>query len=324
MRTPEEHFACFRAERRADALATVFDALAPELLLVAAHLARGGVQAEDLVQATFVDAIRGAERWDAARPLLPWLLGILTRNALAESRRAARQPDPRRVAAPSGESSPPDQAAARELADRVAAVVQGLPLVYRQVLSLRLAHGLSVAALAAEEGGVVTRAAIDVSAETAEAGLLPVVIEGRCVAEEDGAPLEGAAVTLSAGARGATPSQTRSAATRADGRFAVTLEPRAGDEVGLDLRAEGRVPRAASWSEPGAGTRFDLGDVRLARGQRLAGVVVDASGRPVPGVHLRLQGPAARPIAGSVPRSGRGRADAAARARAAPRLLGLR
>ena len=148
MPTPEQHFACFRAEGRADALAAVFDALAPELLLVAAHLARGGVQAEDLLQATFVDAIRGAERWDATRPLLPWLLGILTRNALAESRRAARQPDPLRVAAPSGEPLPPDEAAARELADRVAAVVQALPLVYRQVLSLRLAHGLSVGEIA--------------------------------------------------------------------------------------------------------------------------------------------------------------------------------
>jgi len=99
MPTPEQHFACFRAEGRADALAAVFDALAPELLLVAAHLARGGVQAEDLVQATFVDAIRGAARWDETRALLPWLLGILARNALAEGRRAARQPDPLRVAA---------------------------------------------------------------------------------------------------------------------------------------------------------------------------------------------------------------------------------
>lgn len=430
MPTPEQHFACFRAEGRADALAAVFDALAPELLLVAAHLARGGVQAEDLVQATFVDAIRGAARWDETRPLLPWLLGILTRNALAESRRTARQPDPLRVAAPRGEPLPPDEAAARELADRVAAVVQELPLVYRQVLSLRLAHGLSVgeiahalgcpvatvktrllrglerlrgslpagfvapgavwfapgrglpavrevvlemaqtaasvvpiaaaiapvgivigtmamkklaflacglvlalgmwgawpdapasapnavapapalAALAAGEGGVVARAPIEASTAPVAAGLLPIVIEGRCLAEEDGAPVGDAAATLRAGTRGAMPSQTWSTVTRADGRFVLTFPPRAGDEVVLDVRGEGRVSRSASWSEPGAGTRIDLGDVRLARGHRVAGVVVDAAGRPMPGVELRLQGAAAVPIAGSAWRSGRGRADA--------------
>ena len=74
--TPEQHFLRYRERGDAEALGLVFDALAPELLLVAAHLA-GGDHAEDVVQATFVDAIRQQDRWDAGRPLAPWLCGML-------------------------------------------------------------------------------------------------------------------------------------------------------------------------------------------------------------------------------------------------------
>ena len=57
MATPEQHFRRFRERGEPDALAAVFDELASELLLVAAHVAPAGVEAEDLVQATFLTVL---------------------------------------------------------------------------------------------------------------------------------------------------------------------------------------------------------------------------------------------------------------------------
>ncbi len=146
--TPESHFAEFRASGSAVALAAVFDLLAPELLLVAAHLAPRGVEPEDVVQATFLDAIAKAASWDAARPLLPWLIGILVRNAQALGRMANRRPDPARLPRRAAPSTPLDATAASELAAHVASALEGLPRHYRQVLTLHLVHGFSSAQIA--------------------------------------------------------------------------------------------------------------------------------------------------------------------------------
>jgi RNA polymerase sigma-70 factor (ECF subfamily) len=146
--TPESHFARFRASGSAAALAAVFDALAPELLLVAAHLAPRGVEPEDVVQSTFLDAIVHAGRWDAARPLLPWLVGILVRNAQALGRSGRRRPDPARMSPRPAPETPLDASAAAELAEQVRAALSGLPRPYRRVLALHLVHGLSPAEIA--------------------------------------------------------------------------------------------------------------------------------------------------------------------------------
>src|SRR4249920_772810 len=81
-RPPEDAaFARFAATRDPDALAAVFDATAPKLLLVAMHLCGDAAAAEDLVQTVFMQAIRDAGKYDAARPVLPWLLAILEHRA---------------------------------------------------------------------------------------------------------------------------------------------------------------------------------------------------------------------------------------------------
>ena len=87
----EESFLRFRSTGEPAALGIVFDALAPELLLVAARIAPRGVEAEDLVQRTFVDALEHADRFAPGRPLAAWLVGILVKHALAEGRRARRR-----------------------------------------------------------------------------------------------------------------------------------------------------------------------------------------------------------------------------------------
>ena len=142
MAAPEELFARFRQHADADALAAVFDALAPSLLLVAAHVAPAGCDAEDLVQATFLGAMEDAARWDAARPLMPWLIGILIHRAHNARRLGSRRIDAARLPQPA-EPSPLDALAASEVAEQVATGLASLPRQLRQTLSLRLVHGLT-------------------------------------------------------------------------------------------------------------------------------------------------------------------------------------
>ena len=144
--TPEQDFARFRAQGDVQALARVFDALAPQLLLVATHL-MGGAVAEDLVQATFLDAIARKQRWDGVRPLGPWLCGLLSNHVHRERRRRQQVPDARRLAG--GEMpSPPELAAAGEVVEAVRAAVERLPRQYHQVVTLRYLHGFELQQIA--------------------------------------------------------------------------------------------------------------------------------------------------------------------------------
>ena len=71
----------FRSANDLDALGEVFDRTAPDLLRLAAHLTRDASTAEDLVQQTFLVAIDRRASYERGRPLLPWLLGILSNEA---------------------------------------------------------------------------------------------------------------------------------------------------------------------------------------------------------------------------------------------------
>ena len=95
--TAERHFHDYLESGAPQQLGRVFDLVAQELLLVAHHVADRHTAAEDLVQATFLRVIEIADRWDRDRPLLPWLVGILVREARKARERSARSPDPRRV-----------------------------------------------------------------------------------------------------------------------------------------------------------------------------------------------------------------------------------
>src|SRR5881394_853801 len=96
----EQRFLQFQQTREPAHLGAVFDLVADELFAFALHLCRDQAAAEDLVQATFLVALERAHRWDARRPLRPWLLGILQREARAMRRRSRRTPDPARLPAP--------------------------------------------------------------------------------------------------------------------------------------------------------------------------------------------------------------------------------
>jgi RNA polymerase sigma-70 factor (ECF subfamily) len=146
-RSLERQFERYRRRGDVAALGRVFDAVAPEVLGVAMHLARGPVEAEDLLQRTFVTAIEKAAAFDASQRLVPWLLGILANHAREESRRARRAPDPQRLPTPVVDD--PQEAAER--AEMIAALdraLEGVPDPARSILVLRYRHGMEPAAIA--------------------------------------------------------------------------------------------------------------------------------------------------------------------------------
>ena len=138
----QRQFIVYRDSGEPEALAEVFDCCAQELLLVAHHLARPGVAPEDLVQSTFLVAMRAAGRFRDDRPLMPWLCGILANVARNQNRLAARVPDADRLPHFAAED-PLETADAREFIDALRAAIRLLPDRQREVLTLRLIHGLT-------------------------------------------------------------------------------------------------------------------------------------------------------------------------------------
>jgi RNA polymerase sigma-70 factor (ECF subfamily) len=145
--SPEDDFVRYREHADLSALARVFDALAGHLLLVAGHLVRDGALAEDLVQTTFVEAMRSASRYEARRPLLPWLVRILTHHAHKLRRQRSRSGDPRSHAR-DREPSAASRVMDREFVAAVERALGMLPLHYRQALTLRLVHDMPATAIA--------------------------------------------------------------------------------------------------------------------------------------------------------------------------------
>lgn len=143
--SPERDFLQYRQHGDAQALGRVFDAVAPELLLIAMHLGAED-QAEDLVQVTFLQAIEHQGRWDARRRLVPWLVGILG-NLVRDARRQRGEQELPRDLLEAGTEDPP-RLEGEEFVAAVRAAVGGMAEEYRQVLNLRLLHGLELRQIA--------------------------------------------------------------------------------------------------------------------------------------------------------------------------------
>lgn len=135
-------FRRFQATHDPAAIAAVYDGLAPELLLIAAHLGHRSGDAEDLVQETFLAALESAGRFDAERRLVPWLIGILVNQARRQHRRRNRSPDPTRLPT-IPEVDPAIAAEDGEFREELARQLRALPTNYRLSLTLRWVHGLS-------------------------------------------------------------------------------------------------------------------------------------------------------------------------------------
>ena len=126
------------------ALGAVFDRTAPELLRVACYLVGNRADAEDLVQRTFLATIESRAAFDKGGKTLPWLLGILSNHAHRLRRERAR-PAPLQ-AEPAVD--PTQQAAHRELEQRLRELRDELGAPYADVLQLHLEQGLNAKEIA--------------------------------------------------------------------------------------------------------------------------------------------------------------------------------
>jgi RNA polymerase sigma-70 factor (ECF subfamily) len=123
------------------ALGEVFDRVAPDLFRLALFLAPDASDAEDLVQETFLTAIRCAHSYAAGRPPRPWLLGILGNHA-RHARRRRRFVAVLDAPLPFADADPASAAQNAEVTASLQATIDAQPLAYRQVLTLHLLHGL--------------------------------------------------------------------------------------------------------------------------------------------------------------------------------------
>ncbi len=299
-----ELFDRYRRKDDLAALAEVFDAVAPELLRVARHVAGRGVDPEDVVQATFLAAIERADAYDETRPLVPWLMGILTNQArLANRRRATRreQAPVEDVAGDESGASGPEEAEAHEVRDAVARALRDLPDTYRDVLIAHLAEGKAPHEIASEMGrpqGTVraqihrglrlVRRALPAGFAFGAAALL-----GRSAL----ARMREDVLSTAARARGLPASAIPRAATRWGPLSAVAAS--LAIVAGVVALAWGAGGGAARTVEPSAGLRVDadgtragaLAAVGAARGERdavaaAAGVPRDAAPVPAHGTVL--------------------------------------
>ncbi|MCP3914312.1 MAG: sigma-70 family RNA polymerase sigma factor [bacterium] len=145
----EELFARYRERDDLDALARVFDRVAPRLLALARHLTSDRAAAEDLVQATFLVAIERRRRFDPSQRLTGWLTGILTRTARNRSRK--RSPELVEVTAEGG-SDPLRDAASREFAAERERALQRVPAAYRPVVTMHVERHQAPGEIARELG----------------------------------------------------------------------------------------------------------------------------------------------------------------------------
>lgn len=208
--TATEDFARYRDRGDAEALGRVFDATALRLTVLAGHLCRDAQAAEDLVQSTFLVAMRDAAAFDGVRPVERWLAGILRHRALDLTRRRRRDDaasEDALAGATDGARDPFDAAADAELFELVSTAIDRVDGPSRQVLALRLVHGLEPTAIAHALGRKPSTVRMQLKrglellrtlVPAAGALLATIVVEGRGLAAVRTHLLDAAATTAAA------------------------------------------------------------------------------------------------------------------------------
>ncbi len=156
-RTLEQHLLRYRELGDPADLGAAFDATAPVLFRMAMAWTHDATAAEDALQETFVVALEHLDRWDAGRPAMPWLVGILHMRARAHRRDVRRVPDAVRVAAAhpgpaEGEGAVDEALEHGEDAAEIRRAIDALEEPYRSVALLRWRYGLSPAEIADVRG----------------------------------------------------------------------------------------------------------------------------------------------------------------------------
>lgn len=163
---------------RADAMRELVERFQPEVFALSVRLLGHRHDAEDVVQEVFLRIFRSLKRWDATRPLRPWILGITVNRCRTWIGRRKRVPEP--VEYLQDLPSRPADAPSDELTTALRAAVGELRGEYREVFVLFHEHGRSYEEIAEvvdrPVGTVKTwlhRARLQVLTELQRRGLAP-------------------------------------------------------------------------------------------------------------------------------------------------------
>ena len=128
---------CLRGD--AQAVRSLVERFQPEVFGLCVRLLNHRHDAEDVTQEVFLRVFRSLRRWDSARPLKPWVMGIAVNRCRTWMAQRARRPEPvdylhDTAAGPAADDS-------TELVSEIQAAVNDLRLEYRSVFVLFHEHG---------------------------------------------------------------------------------------------------------------------------------------------------------------------------------------
>ncbi len=116
-------------------------------------LARVGSQeAEDVTQDVFVAVHSGLGSIREGNSLAGWICTVARNLAIDHNRKRTRRPTMLRLVDDTGQPHAGDSSEDRELAERVLALIEGLPQAYRETLILRLLEDMTGPEIAAHTG----------------------------------------------------------------------------------------------------------------------------------------------------------------------------
>jgi len=117
-----------------DAIRQLVERFQPEVFGLCVRILHHRHDAEDVTQEVFLRVFRSLRRWDADRPLKPWIMGIAVNRCRTWLAQRARRPESVDYLQDTAPSPPPDDSA--ELLREIRAAVDGLRPDYRAVFVL--------------------------------------------------------------------------------------------------------------------------------------------------------------------------------------------
>lgn len=124
---------------QAEAIRQLVERFQPEVFGLCVRLLHHRHDAEDVTQEVFLRVFRSLRRWDADRPLKPWIMGIAVNRCRTWLSQRARRPELVDYLQDTAASPPPDDSA--ELLREIRAAVDDLRPDYRTVFVLFHEHG---------------------------------------------------------------------------------------------------------------------------------------------------------------------------------------
>src|SRR5438067_8546086 len=123
----------------AEAVRALVDRFQADVFGLCVRLLHRRHDAEAVTQEVFLRVFRSLRRWDADRPLKPWIMGIAVNRCRTWLAQRARRPESVDYLQDTAPSPPPDDSA--ELLREIRAAVDGLRPDYRAVFVLFHEHG---------------------------------------------------------------------------------------------------------------------------------------------------------------------------------------